>query len=374
MAETLTLRQRRLLQLNCSLPPRPSLWLAALERFGPEDVLKIPPAAAGGEPEAAERVLRLARRLDVEAELSRADLAGARPLFIGEPGYPELLAAAEDAPLVLYVRGRLDVFLPAIAVVGSRFPTAYGRRMAARLAGDAAAAGYCVASGLARGIDAEAHQAALRVEGATWAVLGCGVDRAYPAENAKLAQDIVASGGAVVSEHPMGDEPLKGHFPRRNRIVSGLSWATVVVEGRMKSGSLITARCALEQGRCVLAVPGPADSPLSEAPHHLLARGARLAAGFGDVLDELPPGARPPARGLALDIRKEEPHGLVGAAALSLEHRKILECLGSDSLTIEELGRSTGLDFPRLSTIIFELEIQNLVGSLPGQRYAKKRN
>ncbi|MFI5361772.1 MAG: DNA-processing protein DprA, partial [Elusimicrobiota bacterium] len=319
-------------------------------------------AVAGVSLDAASRWRAVARKFDLEGELRRAEAAGARILMRGEPGYPELLASVPDAPLALSLWGRLDD-LPAVAVVGSRAPTNYGRRMARRLAGDLARRRVAIVSGLARGIDAEAHDAALEAGGATWAVLGSGLGRIYPPENRDLARRIAAEGGCLLSEYPWGEAPLSEHFPRRNRIVAALSWATLVVEGRGRSGSLLTAKNAAEYGREVLAVPGPADSPLSEAPHRLLRDGVRLAASAEDVVAAFPPGfaARPFA-----------PRRAPAPPALESDEARIMRHLGGDTLSLDELGRITGLDMAHLSLIMFGLEIKELVCSVPGQRYAKK--
>lgn len=271
-----------------------------------------------------------------------------RLLTKADAEYPELLKALSGSPEALWVRGSLLPAAPAVAVVGSRRPTDYGRRMARVLAAGLARAGVTVVSGLARGIDAEAHAAALEAGGRTWAVLGSGLDRVYPAEHAALAGRIAEEGGAVLSELSPDAPPLRSHFPARNRIVSGLSWAVVVVEGDVKSGSLITARWAADQGREVLAVPGPADSALSAGPIELLRSGARPAADVSDVLAILPAWAR--AGGV--------PDG-----------EKILELLSPHALSLEELAEGTGWGLPRVLAALAELEAQGAVSALPGQHY-----
>jgi DNA processing protein len=299
---------------------------------------------------------------DAEGEFRRVSALGARVLVLGDPDYPEMLASVADAPLILYAWGRLDD-LPGVAVVGTRAATAYGRRMARALAGDLARRRIAVVSGLARGIDAEAHEAALDAGGATWAVLGSGLGEIYPPDNRDLARRIVAEGGCLLSEYPLTVTPSKGLFPRRNRIVAALSWVTVVVEGRHGSGALITARNAVDYGREVLAVPGPADSPMSEAPHKLLREGARLAVSARDVLAALPAGA---------GVGPLAPRKPARAARADGEEARILGLLGGDSLSLDELGKMTGLDMTHLSLIMFGLEIKELVSTVPGQRYAKK--
>lgn len=297
---------------------------------------------------------------DPEAELARAAALGVRVLTPGAPGYPPLLAEIDDPPRALYLRGRLDHGLRAVAVVGSRRATPYGLRTARRLAAGLARAGVVVVSGLARGIDAAAHRAALDAGGITWAVLGSGVDRVYPPEHAELAEQIAASGGAVLSELPLGGPPAARHFPMRNRVVAGLSWATVVVEGDLRSGALITARAALAQGRELLAVPGPVDSPLSEGPHALLRAGAAPLCALADLLELLP--GRPSA----------PPDEAPAAPALrDPDEAKILGCVSSDTLSLEELASGTGLGLPRLAGLLARLEQRGLLLSLPGQRYAR---
>lgn len=353
-------------RLNAVAFVDPVKALALLDALGPARLAEATEeewaAAAGLSLERAGRWRREALAFDLDGERRRAEAAGARLLARGEPDYPETLASLPDAPMVLYAWGRLDD-LPAVAVVGSRAPTNYGRRMARRLAGDLARRRVAVVSGLARGVDAEAHVAALEAGGTTWAVLGSGLGQIYPPENRDLARRIADEGGCVLSEYPLAVTPRAEHFPRRNRIVAGLSWATIVVEGRARSGALLTARNAAEYGREVLAVPGPADSPLSEAPHGLLRDGARLAASVEDVLDALPPG---------FASRPQTPPRAVAAPTLEGEEARILRQLGGDSLSLDELGRLTGLDMTHLSLIMFGLEIKELVSAVPGQRYAKK--
>jgi DNA processing protein len=238
--------------------------------------------------------------------------------------------------------------------------------MARALGEEAARAGWVVVSGLARGVDSAAHEACLAANGTTWAVLGSGLGRIYPAENAALARRIVASGGCVISEYDFNEPPLDWHFPRRNRIVAGLCWATIVVEGGENSGALITARRAVEIGRDVFAVPGPADSPYTKATFILLKEGAAPLRTLDDAwpfLEKYMPCA--PSTNTILD---EE------IAPASLLERKIVQCLGSETRTLEELGQAAALDIVRLSTILLDMELNGFIQSLPGQRYAKKRN
>ena len=202
--------------------------------------------------------------------------------------YPENLKDLEGAPSVLYLKGSLNCFsAPCVAIVGSRKMTAYGAKVTKKVSSELAARGVTVVSGLARGVDTQAHREALMVGGRTVAVLGCGLDRIYPPQNYQLARDIVQEGGALVSEYPLGYPIAASNFAARNRIISGLCKAVIVVEGAAKSGTLLTASAAAEQGRMVFAVPGPIDSPLSAAPHFLLQNGARIFTTTDEVMQEL---------------------------------------------------------------------------------------
>jgi DNA processing protein len=225
---------------------------------------------------------------DAEAEAAALARAGARSLRLDSPGYPRRLAESRQAPWLLHVRGALPAdHVPAVAIVGTREPSAYGRRMARALAAGLAQAGVWVVSGLAAGIDGEAHQACLDAGGLTLAVMGTGLDRVYPAEHAALADRIVAQGGGIASQFSCTAGGHKWNFPLRNAVVSGMSLGVVVVEGGRKSRALITAERALEQGREVFAVPGEADAPMAQGPLDLLEQGARLVRSASDVLLEL---------------------------------------------------------------------------------------
>ena len=353
MAVPWTERQRWAARLNVDTPPLRAWDL--LEALGPEGLSKLAGVEWGP--------------FDVDAEERRAAALGARLIVRGDPEYPDLLASIHDPPLVLYVQGALNLEDTPVAIVGTRVPTPYGRRMARRLALGVSQRGLTVVSGLARGIDTEAHLGALEAKGRTWAVLGTGLGRMYPPENAALARRIVAEGGAVISERPLDGPPVREAFPRRNRIVAGLSWSVTVVEGRHKSGSLITAKDALNMGRPVLGVPCPAESVLSEAPHWMLRHGGTLAETADDIVNELPDGHLLAARDLSLTLPLTPSAGLLAPTA---EEAKMMALLGSDALSLDELVQLSGLDTTRISSIMFGLELKNRVSSVPGQRYAQK--
>lgn len=291
------------------------------------------------------------------AVLERAVNESIVPIVLGAPEYPPLLAHIADPPPVLWVAGDLVALSgPAVAIVGSRAGTSYALSVAGQLASDLAASGVCVVSGLARGVDSAAHRGALAARGPTTGVLGCGVDVAYPPENAALMADVRAS-GALVSELPPGTQPRPGFFPRRNRIISGLVRAVVIVEAGEKSGSLITARCALEQGRDVLAVPGNVLTGRNKGGHALLRDGARVVESAEDILEELDLQVRHVAEG-------------VGPGAVD----PVLQALADgESHDLDHISARSCLPVPQLLPRLLELELQGSVARAPGGRFVRRQ-
>ena len=303
-----------------------------------------------GEPRSA-RFAAFKARFDGRAELARLDALGLRFLARSDPGFPPLLRAIHDPPPGLFLRGAADVELlarPAVAIVGARACSAYGRQVARSLGRDLAVAGLIVVSGLARGVDAEAHRGALETSVPTVAVLGCGIDRDYPATHRELAKQVAAT-GLLVSEYAPGVEPAPWRFPARNRIVAGLCAATVVVEARERSGALITADFALEEGREVLAVPGEITSTLSAGSNGLLRLGATPLTCAQDVL---------------------EGYGLVVSSAGSIDvgetASSVLEQVRAGPAGADELARATGLSAGELAVVLTELELAGLVSEEDG--------
>ena len=288
--------------------------------------------------------------------LAKAHGAGILPLLQSDTLYPRQLLEIVDPPPVLWVMGNAAALsIPAVAIVGSRAGSTYALSVADRLSADLAAGGVCVVSGLARGVDSAAHRGALSAGGVTVGVLGCGVDIAYPPENVALIAEVMAA-GAIVSELPLGAEPRPGFFPRRNRIISGLVRAVVIVEAGEKSGSLITARCALEQGRDVLAVPGNVLTGRNKGGHALLRDGARLVESSADIFDEL---------GLTSGCRETSDVGgsrdTVSAALMAGE--------ASD---LDEISARTGLSVAELLPRLLELELRGEVSREPGGRFLRR--
>jgi len=289
-----------------------------------------------------------------------------RLLGVATSSYPELLTHLAVPPPVLFAAGPGDLAAPGVAIVGTRRATEYGRGVARSLARDLAASGICVVSGMARGIDTAAHQGALEAGGSTIAVLGCGVDVVYPRQNRRLHGEITHT-GAVVSELAMGTKPEAGSFPRRNRIISGLSLGVVVVEAPLRSGALITASCALEQGREVFAVPGDVADGRSAGCHRLLKEGARLVETAEDVVDEL--AARLPPDLVGPTVAGA---GGPGDAQLGLDEAALLSRLETRGLHIDDLARASSLGVGELLEKLLRLELMGLVEQLPGKRFCRK--
>jgi len=340
-----------------------------IERFGSAE------AAAGAGRTALARCgvgASTARWLDrpdeegLARDIAWAGKPGHHVVAWGEPGYPPLLAEAASPPPALFVTGDPALLLrPQLAVVGSRNPTATGREIARTFAGFAAGAGLAITSGLALGIDAEAHAGTLDGNGATIAVMGTGPDRIYPRRHVELAGRI-AEHGALVTEFPPGTPPLREHFPRRNRIISALSLGTLVVEAALGSGSLITARYAAEQGREVFAVPGSVLSPLSRGCHALIRDGATLVERPSDILDALGPAAAAPA---AVQPFDETPP----PAEPDSEYGVLLDAVGFSPVTADTVADRTGLTPQAVSSMLLILELRGEIEALPGARYARTR-
>src|SRR5256712_1826961 len=290
-------------------------------------------------------------------------------IALGDERYPERLRAIYDPPAVLYCDGSVEPGdRQAVPIVGPRQATPYGLRIAETLAGELSAMGVTILSGFARGIDAAAHRAGLAAGGRTIAVLGCGLDVDYPPGHASLHAEIAGS-GAVLTEFAPGTPPRATNFPRRNRIISGLALGVVVVDAAEDSGSLITARLALEQGREVFAVPGPIDVPTSRGPHGLLKQGAKLVATADDIVEELLPQLDRPLQ----TLQTEPIAALPEHVELSPSERTVLDLISREPLHLDDLTERSRLTTPAVAGILLGLELKALVKQLPGQRYCLAR-
>jgi DNA processing protein len=287
-----------------------------------------------------------------------------------DPEYPAMLREIYDPPTLLYVRGNVEVLSqPAISVVGTRKPTLYGTQMAERLGRELAARGVTIVSGMARGIDAISHQGAMAVNGRAIGVLGTGVNVCYPKENKKLYEKVLER-GAIISEFPLWTHPAPENFPIRNRIVAGMPVGVVVVEGAQYSGSLITARLAMEFGREVFGVPGNVTQPVSFAPNQLIRQGAKLVTNGEDVIEDLPTPIR------AVLVRAEAPEAeqrnLLAAASLNSSEKKIYAVLSTDQpVHIDDIVERSGLNSSEVLSTLFDLEMKGIVRQLPGKQFAK---
>jgi DNA processing protein len=312
--------------------------------------------------------LRSADRATPDADLEWLRAPDRHLLPLTSPHYPPLLAATPDAPPALYVRGSLEVLAtPQLAIVGSRHPTASGRDTAFQFAAHFARCGLAITSGLAQGIDGASHRGALAAGGATIAVCGTGLDVVYPEQHAELAEAIAAS-GALVSEFAPRTPPRRQHFPQRNRLISGLSLGTLVVEAARQSGSLITARCASEQGREVFAIPGSIHNPLSRGCHRLIRDGAKLVETADDILTEL---RIPLAAAAAAPAASPAQARTQESARLDKEYEILLDALGFDALGVDALVERSGLKPDAVASMLLILELQGLVEVRPGGRYCR---
>ena len=304
----------------------------------------------------------------VKRALAWLEQPGNAIVTLADAAYPRLLLEIPDPPVLIYCRGRIDLLgRPALALVGSRNATAQGASNAEQFARSFSAAGFTIVSGLAQGIDAAAHRGGLAGEGSTIAVLGTGVDIAYPQSNAALAADI-ARQGLLLSEFPLGTKAFAYNFPRRNRLISGLAQGCLVVEAALGSGSLITARTAAEQGREVFAVPGSIHSPLSKGCHSLIKSGAKLAESAEDVLSELAAFRR---TGFASTGAAGAARDAGGADSADNAGDPLLACMGFDPVDVDSLCARAGLPAERVSAELLRLELAGLIAALPGGLYQR---
>lgn len=388
-----------LIALNMVPDTGPVTWRRLLGIFG--SATAILDAGADGLCERAgfgrERAVLLAdelSRADAAHEIATAAKMGIRIVTLNDSQYPEILKKIHDPPMVLYCFGDMEAFaVAAVAMVGTRNPTLYGVDTAHRFAFAIASAGYCVVSGMARGIDAASHKGALDAKGRTIGVLGGAIDCFYPSENKELARKVAKSGGLIISEFPLGRKPDRTTFPMRNCIISGLSRLTLVVEAAAKSGSLITATSAAEQGRLVMAVPGRIDVPNSLGCNLLIRDGSSMALSPDDILDELATldfsysgGAQEPVKtespassfsaGAARAVRKTSPSQSASrgpVVPLTDEESRVLDAIGAEETLIDEVIRHSQVEAGRANALLLALQLKRLVEVLPGGWVRRKR-
>jgi DNA processing protein len=336
----------------------------------PERIFEAPSVeleALGVPPDVIEDLFSKKSSDRAEQEWRRATELGVKIIDLLDPGYPPLLRETFDPPIILYIRGKKwDADLPQVAIVGTRRPTGYGLNCAERLAQDLAARGLAITSGLARGLDAAAHRGAIRA-GITYAVFGSGLDFVYPKENRGLA-DLVEQNGAVISEFPLGTPPSPQNFPIRNRIIAGMSLGVTVVEAAEYSGSLITVRFGLESGREVFAIPGNITSPQSFGPHALIRQGAKLVAGWQDVVEELPHIIRERIFAPLIAQMQAAPD-----PQLEGNEAKVWKALSpQEAISIDALLSKLPFSTSDVYSALLALEVEGHIRQLPGKKYIRR--
>ena len=373
--------RRNLLWLALSLTPGlgPARTRKLVSKFGTVEKVfdaSLTELEASGIMASSAQSIALGHSLEkANEELVRAAAAGAHVLTLEDPDYPEQLREIYDPSAILYVRGDVSVLSkPGIGVVGTRHPTPYGLGMSERLSCDLAAHGLIIISGMARGVDTAAHRGCLNGRGKTVAVFGTGVDVIYPRENQKLADQILANGGALVSEFPVSTFPAPQNFPIRNRIISGISIGVLVVEAGEYSGTRISSRCAIEQNRDIYAVPGNVTNKLSWTPNTLIKQGAKLVATWEDVWEELASDVRLQLQPAEQNATAERPEASLFDDALSPNEKKVLGSLRADeAIQMDELIEKLDakLSSPEIFAALFELELAGKIKQLPGKNYVR---
>ncbi len=367
------------LNMTPQIGPRAATKL--LERFGSaESVFHATRRELEGlrlRAESVESILKHEFHEKAQEEFESVKNLGGDVLILDDGSYPYLLREIDDPPITLYVKGDWQACFdaPCIGVVGSRRCSTYGENASEMLSRDLAMNGICIVSGLARGIDTAAHRGAIAGKGRTIAVLGTGIGQVYPKENARLVDEILASGGAIVSQFPLETPPLPENFPYRNRIISGLSLGVLIVEASERSGSLITARLAMEQNREVLAVPGNITSKNSFGTNYLIKAGAALVQQWQDVVSALPSEISAAILPPKIDEKEttETKQQELLPAGLNENERRIWQLLSSDeAVHIDNLLEASSLSFGDLSAVLLGLEMRELIRILPGKNYARK--
>ncbi|MBU0468835.1 MAG: DNA-processing protein DprA [Candidatus Omnitrophica bacterium] len=316
---------------------------------------------------AAANILKFPKDKFLKSEYNLINKKRVRIITALDSDYPSSLREIPDAPFVLYVKGNIPEDRLALGFVGSRKASIYGMNIAENFALRFAELGITIVSGMARGIDTASHRGALKAKGKTVAALGCGLSNVYPPENKKLLEEI-SENGAVVSEFPMETQPLPHNFPRRNRIISGLSLGVIVVEAAQRSGALITADFALEQGKEVYAVPGKVDSPTSKGVNNLIKQGAKLVTCIEDVLEDLSLQLSDCLKD-AEELQGRDSNPRTTREDLDPEIKMILDFIGSRAVQIDEIVDKLEIDVKRLAVVLFQMEVKRLIKQLPGKNY-----
>ena len=356
----------------------PITYAKLINRFGSPDAIRktsLPELVSTGDlsPSLAQALKQPPSEKNhrqIQRELEAVEAGKFSIITLADPHYPALLKTIIDPPPLLYFTGQwLEQDQHALAIVGARKGSHAGRAFTRKLSGDLATLGFTIVSGLARGIDADAHEGALNSSGRTLAILGCGIDLTYPPEHHKLRERIEHS-GAVISEFPMGSSPQSFHFPQRNRVISGLSLGVIVTEATLKSGSLITARMALEQNREVFAIPGAVTQPLSEGPHHLIQQGAKLVEKSWDIVEEILPMLEPSFRH-QVETQHKMGDNQSSTMALGPEEQGVFNRISLEPVLLDELIAQGSYSSSEVMSILLSLEIKGLIKQIPGLQYIR---
>lgn len=341
---------RRVKNITDNIKTLPDFLSASYEQF-----LQIP----GMSKNLWKKISYYRQKIDINAEIKKAEKFGAKIITIIDDDYPNILKQIYDPPPVLYAIGNISTLMQnSLAIVGSRKATVYGKNTAKMFGRELATLNFNIVSGMARGIDSFAHRGALEEGGPTTAVLGCGIDVVYPPENLKLMKEIIKC-GCVISSFPLGTKPLAKNFPARNRIISGLSQGTIVIEAAERSGSLITADFSLEQGREVFAVPGNINNPYSRGSHKLIKQGAKLVENVGDILEEISFGNNNEDIQKNFKANKPQPK-------LTKEEKNVFKMIDFQPTHFEQVVQKTNISAKQLNSIITCLELKELIATLPG--------
>lgn len=356
----------------------PITYTRLINQFGSPEAIRradLPALVATGDltpalAQSLQQPLSDTTHTQIQREMEAVEAGRFSIVTLTDSHYPARLKTIADPPPLLYVTGQLlERDHHALAIVGARKGSHTGRAFTRQLSGDLASLGFTIVSGLARGIDADAHEGALASAGRTFAILGCGIDQTYPPEHRKLRERIEQN-GAVLSEFPMGASPQSFHFPQRNRIISGLSLGVIVTEATSKSGSLITARMALEQNREVFAVPGHVTHPLSQGPHRLIQQGAKLVEKTWDIVEEILPMLEPSfCDQLQTQQHVEASHS--SSIELGAEEQDVFDRIPLEPVSLDELISQGSYSSSEMMSIILSLEIKGLIKHIPGLQYVR---
>jgi len=359
--------KKALIKINSAYILKTDWIINLLNSFKPEEILKMTPADISFEGnisiEKAHKFIEIISKFDPDKEILEAEKSKIKIICYGENEYPEEFKVLQEPPIAFYIKGSFNNKL-SLSVVGTRKPTEYGKKMTIDICSKISRAGINIVSGLARGIDTIAHRTAIKYGGFTYAITGSGLDNIYPPENKKLFEDI-SENGAVISEYPFGTKPLPYNFPRRNRLISALSWGTFVVEGDYNSGAIITAKYAIEQNKEVMALPGPIDSLMSNGPNKLIKEGAFLIQSAKDIIATIPSSMLYGINLNAINEKEQKQKFPEGLSKTAIDVYNLIKSF--PQITPDEISHKLSIDISTTSNLLLELELNNLILNIGGK-------